>query len=314
MRRSSYEEIIDWKNRRGDQPRLGMELVAQIQALGATAEAIAAVEPVYIDFIPIRLVTTIEVFLRGVIAELVDTHETYFERGEKLVKGAKIDLAFAFHVNRRALSTGDFVAHAVSLNSIESVMKIMDTLLGGFESKLKASYPRWTEEAATWPLAPIVADYDKMIAAMARLYEIRHILTHELPGKNVLSSAEVPNLVDAAKVFVDATDWVVVEALHGSVPRTQLAMIIDANNDLHQEETALTRAIDDILELDGVDNQALSEMQGAWEHFARLQASFVASQVEGGTMYPMMLASEKAALLRERISQLGRIKKDWVNG
>jgi len=132
MRCPSYEQIIDWKNRRGDQTRVATELVTQIQELGKTAEAVADVSLVYTDLIPIRLVTIIEVFIRGVISELVNSHEKYFERGEKFARGSKVDLAFAFHVNRRELTVGDFVAHAVSLNSIESVIKVMDTLLGSY--------------------------------------------------------------------------------------------------------------------------------------------------------------------------------------
>lgn len=314
MRRSSYKEIIDWKNRRGDGPRPAMEFIDQIQNLGTSAEVIAGVGSVYVDYVPIRLITIVEVFLREVIAELVDSDETYFKRGEKLVKGAKIDLAFAFHVNRRALTIGDFVAHAVSLNRIDDVMRIMDTLLEDFASKLKASHPKWTEEVEKWPLTPIVADYDKMMAALARLYEIRHILTHELPAEKVFSSAEVPNFVDAARKFVEATDWVVVEAAHGSIPYTQLEMNIGAGDALCKEEAALARAVIGIGKLNGVDSQDLSEVQEAWERFTDLQASFVASQVEGGSMYPMMWAGEKRTLVRERISQLDRIKKDWMDG
>lgn len=140
MRRTSYEQIIEWKTRQGDHSRLGMELVAEIQSLAEKADAVVDTAYEYTNFIPIRLVTILEVFLRGQIAELVNSNESYFERGEKLVRGAKIDLAFASHVDRRELTVGDFVAHAVSLNSIESVMKIMDTLLCSFASKLKASH------------------------------------------------------------------------------------------------------------------------------------------------------------------------------
>lgn len=313
MRRSSYEQIIDWKNRRGDQPRLGMELVAQIQTLGETAKAVADAALLYTDFVPIRLVTTIEVFLRGVIAELVNSHETYFERGEKIAKGAKIDLAFAFHVNRRELTIGDFVAHAVSLNSVESVISVMDTLLGNFASKLKASHPRWTEELGDWPLTPIIVDYETMMTSLARLYEVRHILTHELPAKSVFDSADIPSLVDAAKAFVDATDWVVVEAVHGSLPRTQLVMNLMASDDHRKEEEALVRAISEVKALNGVNQEALSSVQEAWERFADLQVSFVASQVEGGSMYPMIWAGERAASLRERVSQLNRLKREWMD-
>jgi len=130
MTRPYYHQIIDWNERRGDHRRLGFELAHQIDALRADATPVAELSRTFVEFIPIRLVTTMEVFLRGVITELINGREEYFERGEKLAKGAKIDLAFAAHVNRRELTIGDFVAHAVSLNSVDSVFSVLNTLLG----------------------------------------------------------------------------------------------------------------------------------------------------------------------------------------
>ena len=206
MRRSSYQQIIDWNARRGEHRRLGMELVAQIDALRAEVDAITGLAPLHLQFVPIRLVTILEVFLREVIAELVDGDEALFERAEKLVKGAKIDLAFAAHVNRRELTIGDFVAHAVSLNGVDGIMSIMDTLILGFAGRLKTAHPRWSEEAERWPLPPIVADYDATMAALARLFEVRHVLTHELPSGAVFDPGDLSGFIKATRTFVEATD------------------------------------------------------------------------------------------------------------
>ncbi len=71
-----------------------MDLVRQIDHLRAEVDAITGIAPLHIQFVPIRLITILEVFLREVIAELVDAEEISFERVDKLVKGAKINLAF----------------------------------------------------------------------------------------------------------------------------------------------------------------------------------------------------------------------------
>lgn len=116
------------------------------------------------------------------IAKLIDEKDLYFERGDRLIKGAKLDRAFAAHINRRELTVGDFVAHAVSLNSVETVFSTLDTLLVDFPAKLKAAHPRWSEEVDDWPLPPIIHDFDQVMASLARLYEVRHVLEHELPS------------------------------------------------------------------------------------------------------------------------------------
>lgn len=312
MKRSFYNQIIDWNERRGDHTRLGTELVDQIDALRANANPVTELSQTFVEFIPIRLVTTLEVYLRGVIAELINGREEYFERGERLAKGVKIDLAFAAHVDRRELTIGDFVAHAVSLNSVDSVLNVLDTLLGSFTSKLKVSHPRWSEEADDWPLPPIIEDYDTMVAALARLYEVRHVLTHELPQIPVLDPEEVEDLAAAAKMFIGATDWVVIEALHGAIPRTQTTMNISAHEDLRQEEIMLAETLREVAAL-GVDPEALQALQKGWMEWADAQAALVASQVEGGSMYPMMFAGEKTVLTRERRDQLTRLKTEWMN-
>lgn len=313
MRRSSYQQIIDWNARRGDQHRPGMDLVRQIDDLRAEVDAITGIAPLHTQFVPIRLVTILEVFLREVIAELVNGEDVAFERVDKLVKGAKIDLAFAAHVNRRELTIGDFVAHSVSLNGVDGIMNIMATLIDGFAGKLATAHPRWSEEAEEWPLAPTVADYDATMAALGRLFEVRHILTHELPSEIAFDAKELPTFIEAVQSFIKATDWTVVEILHGSVPKTQIAMNMVADEDLRGHEEELESVLKRVEALPGIDGDALREAQSAWADFAERQACLVASQVEGGSMYPLLWASEKAALARDRTTQLKGIVDGWMD-
>jgi len=313
MKRPSYQQIIDWKERQGDHRRLGVELVGEIDALMTEADAASVSFPKFVEFIPIRLVTTLEVFLRGVIAELIDEKDEYFERGDKLIKGTKLDIAFTAHINRRELTVGDFVANAVSLNNVESIISTLDTMLVDFPAKLKVSHPRWSEERNDWPLSPVINDYDQVMASLARLYEVRHVLTHELPSSPFLDLAEIPKLATAAKSFIAATDWVVVEALHGSVPRTQIAMNLSKGDELRDEEAQLTAAMDEAIKLHSIDCDALKALQVSWSEWADAQANLVASQVEGGSMYPMVWASEKTALIRERINQIERLVSEWMD-
>lgn len=312
MRNAKYQQIIDWNERQGGSRRLGVELAYEIETLMTEACALIDGYPKFAEFIPIRLVTTLEVFLREVIAELIDGKDIYFERADKLTKGAKIDLAFIAHINRRELTVGDFVAHAVSLNNVDSIISTLDTLLVDFSAKLKVIHPRWLEEEANWPLTPVIEGYDQVMSSLARLYEARHVLTHELPSRQFLDPVELPTLAAAAKLFITATDWVVVEALHGAVSRTQMGMNLSMGGELHDEEIQLAAAIDEATKLHGIDPESLTELQNRWIEWADMQANLVASQVAGGSMYPMVWASEKAALARERRGQVKRLISEWM--
>jgi len=313
MKNQCHHQIIDKNSRQGDRTRLGMEFILRIDELQRSIETFSKTSSTFIDFIPIRLVAILEVFLKGIISELVDSDEKYFERGQSLPKNAKIDLALFAHVNRREFTVGDFISHNASLGNLDSILGALDKLLEGFSAKLKISHPRWTENINEWPLPPIIKDYDSTMATLARLYEVRHILAHELPLTPILEPDDLPHFIAAAKTFVEATDWVVVEALHGDVPRTQSAMNLKASNDMGQEEARLTQTITDIAALDGIDQQALHELYKHWTTWANAQATLVASQAEGGSMYPMMWASEKTELTREWIDQLTRLKKQRLS-
>lgn len=311
MLKSKHQQIIDRNSRHGNQRRLGLELVNEINAFMAEHTSILDASPRFSEFIPIRLVTVLEVFLRGIIAELIDEKDIYFERAEKLLKGTKLDLTFAAHINRRELTIGDFVSHTVSLNSIESVISALDVLLVDFPLKLKTSHPRWSEEADEWPLPPIMDNYNRVIESLNRLYEVRHILTHELPSSSPLDPKELPKLVTATKSFITATDWIVVEALHGAISKTQSAMNLGAYDELQDTEIQLNSAVKEAAFLEGIDPDAFHALQALWEDWADAQANLVASKVEGGSMYPVVWASEKAALTRERCDQVMRLIREW---
>ncbi|AUH35757.1 lysozyme inhibitor LprI family protein [Paracoccus tegillarcae] len=159
--------------------------------------------------------------------------------------------------------------------------------------------------------APIVADYDVMMTSLARLFEVRHVLTHELPTGTVFDSKELSDLIDATSTFVEATDWSVIDVLRGSVPQTQSGMNIVAGEDLRREEEELEAILRKVAALPRIDGDALQELQAAWADFANRHAGLLASQVEGGSMYPLLWAGEKASLVRDRITQLKGILDGW---
>lgn len=112
----------------------------------------------------------------------------------------------------------------------------MDTLIGGFANKLQTAHSLWKEEAQEWPLSPIVTDYSAMMASLVRLFEVRHVLTHEPPSGTVFNSEELQDFIDAVRKFVEATDWSVIGVLRGSVPRRQLVMNMTAGDEPRREE------------------------------------------------------------------------------
>ena len=263
----------------------------------------------FVDFIPIRLVTIIEVFVREVVREIVDHGQPYVDRAEKLAKGAKIDFAFASNLQGQKLSIGDLVAHAISVNNLSQIIAYFDGLIPDFAKKLRLSHSRWSEDIESWPLPAIIGDYNKTIATLARLFEVRHILTHELPRQNPYEPNEIDNFLVAGREFLDATDWLVVETLKGHVPRTQMTMNVQAGETMGEMLAEMDALLDAIGQKNEVDGDLLRQSQDAWSAYAEKEANLHASLVLGGSMYPMVWASAKAEVVKHRIEVL----RWWVD-
>jgi uncharacterized protein YecT (DUF1311 family) len=306
MAKTDAINMIEWKQRRGT-GRLPSTLVSKLDQLADAWNKKSSDADLFDEFVPMRIVTIIEVFVREVICELVDSDDTYLRRAEQLSKGARLDFAFLSGLQGKKVSVGDFIAHTISINEPARIIAYFDNLIPGFVSKLKASHERWTEDREQWPLKPLIGNYGLMTKQLSKLFSVRHILTHELPMEPPFEHAEIENFLETAKEFVSATDWVMVGELHGAVPRTQLAMNTDATKDMVRQESEMAQLLDAVTEMGGLNIELLNASQSAWQEFSRREADLQASLVEGGSMYSMVWTSSRAQEIQNRIKTLRRL-------
>jgi len=179
-----------------------------------------------------RLVTIIEVIVRESIRELVDQGSPFLTRAKGILGSTKFDFLFAQNLHGQKLSVGDIVAHSVSVNRIDSIISIFETLAPNFVGDLKKSHPRWTEDVQSWPLPPIIRDYSAMMDTLTIMFAARHILTHEIPHEKPYDINSIDSFLINTQEFIAATDWLMVANLHGSVPRTQAEMNFVASDQL----------------------------------------------------------------------------------
>lgn len=313
MKKPTYKQIIDWNERRGDQPRFGLELLNQLHRLQSDFAERGQEDAILCEFIPLRLATILEVFLREAIRELVDSGEPYLDRAENLTKGTKIDLAFAVFVDQQRLSIGDFAAHAVSVSNVRNFVAALTQLEPEFVAKLKVAHPRWTEDRANWPLPPLIADYQQNMRNLQRMIDVRNVLAHELPTERVWDFSEIPSFFAATQQFIEACDWVIVELLQDSTPRTQTQMNDDAGLELKELEEQLSSALKRLSEIEGICLEKIKSSQDVWLEYANKEAELVASNVEGGSMYSMVWSGAKSALVSDRLEQVESVIREWMN-
>ncbi len=303
MAKSDIQNMLEWKKRRG-QSGASFTLASELQRLGELWRSKSEDAAEFADFIPMRLVTIIEVFTREAIRELVDAGPPYVEKAEALSKGAKLDFALLAGLQGRKVSVGDLIAHTVSINEPGRIVAYLSALVPDFVPRLKASHPRWTEERASWPLDPIISNYDVMMANLSRLFTVRHIVTHELPSESAFNPSEIDAFLKAASEFIEATDWVLVETLRDAVPRTQIEMNAQAGAALNVLEKEMDDLISAIKNHGEVDASLFDKSQDAWKDYATKEAELHASLVAGGSMYSMIWASAKEEETRRRMETL----------
>ncbi|THK36639.1 DUF1311 domain-containing protein [Ensifer sp. MPMI2T] len=304
MKALTPQAIIEWKKRRGA-PRNAVELVAQINELRSIWVERSHTDRFLGDFILVRLVTIIEVFIRSSVAEMVDSDVPEFcERARALVKDRKLDFIFVDSIGKQELSVGDIVSHAISVSSLDSLLTVLETLIPDLGKELPLSHARWTEDAASFPLKPIIEDYGQTKERIKRLFESRHVVVHEMSAEPAYADDELIGFCEAAASFVEAADWVTVKLIEGTVPRTQDQMTANALDVLKAAEEELEQTFSKAASIAAIDGDLLERSQAAWRAFAECDAELHASRVEGGTMHSMLFASRMEQLTADRIDDL----------
>lgn len=313
MARSIVDEILGSKDRVNGQSAFHFGFEYEVDRVAAFLTHAGKPDRFHIEFAVTRLVTIIEVFLRGAIRVLVDHGAPYLERAADLTKNAKVDLRLLELIQRQDISAGDFVAHIAPTSNLEAALGVLDKLMGDFASKLKRAHPRWTEEIDTWPLPPIISDFDRTMAALFQLFGARNIVTHELPSDSPASAEDLARYLSASRLFVEAASWIIIECIQVPSARTQLQMNMDAGSHLEAAQTRLESALDRLVGVTSIDADDVRNVQALWKVFAKAQAKLSASIVMGGSMYPMIYASAMSELIKTRIDSIESEIAEWAN-
>ena len=264
--------------------------------------------PLKAEYVPIRLVTILEVFVRSTLADLIDAGGDYAVRAEGVVKrsGLKIDFRTAQAIVGEKLSLGDLISHVIPVNGIEDIHDSMSELLGAklFED-IRNQEDRWEVHIHGRERGPMITDVEDLRRKLARTFEVRHILVHELPLRQVFETSELGGLIEAVRQFCEAVRWRTEFLLHGLVPLTQTDMNIAAGQSAAVADNELQQVI--VQARSDTDMRPeFDAAQDAWEHYRDQHSEYVSrhSRGDGGTISSLLYSSSFEQITRDRVKQL----------
>lgn len=199
------DQVLEIKGR---DPRSYHELSYVVRDLGREWKEVKRSElRLSADFFVIRLVTILEVFTRRCVSWLIDSDAKFVDAALELLKQVKPERTFFKFLQGQKLTLGDLAAHDLPVNSFSQVIAPIETLLN---RKLR---PLLEDQREVQPFggetrmgAQIIEDYDQMASNLVRLFEVRHILCHELPSRRVYDKSEVESFFAAVTAFISACE------------------------------------------------------------------------------------------------------------
>lgn len=261
-------------------------------------------------YFPVALIACVEGYFRMVIKDLIDFGEPFLTNAEKPASLLKLDFSVLRAVHGKTITVGELVAHSVPLSRLEHIETVLSSLLDtGFLHSLRTTKDRWAHEIRGVPCAPILSNPDEIFAGVARTFELRHIICHEIASAYEVESDEVAQCLECCVAFLRAADEFISETINPGAPLTQTDMNIAAGKSLNDQRDILAEAVATIRKgLNSVELIAFDESQEKWDSYCEAWVNFIVGErSSSGTIWPLIYASEAEAVVTRRLKDI----KSW---
>lgn len=258
-------------------------------------------------YFPVALIACVEGYFRLAIKDLIDAGEPFLTNAEKPASSLKLDFSVLRAVHGKAITVGELVAHGVSLSRLEHVDGALSSLLGvGFLQSLRTTTDRWAHEVRGEPNTPILSKPDEVFANVARAFELRHIICHEIASAYEIESNEVARCFESCVAFLRTADEFISETIHPGAPLTQTDMNIAAGESLVEKRERLAEAVVKLTSrLEPAELAVFAESQEKWQLYCDAWADFVAGErANSGTIWPLIYAGAAEAVVDRRLEEV----------
>lgn len=169
-KRDYFEEIQALRSRSVRRKGPFAETLKRMDPLGRCTRELAhrvrlnVMQREFLRYAPVGAVACLEGYYKGLIRDLVDFGSPFRDNVANL-KEVRLTLEGLVGLHTGKASLGEFVTHFIAINSLEDIDRAMSAITGvDFLNELKRE----------------TGINEKTLAGVARTFELRHIIVHEL--------------------------------------------------------------------------------------------------------------------------------------
>lgn len=279
-----------------------------------------------LKFIPVKLAAMLESQLRSSIKKLIDEKENCFENAVELLPEGKSKIEFSYfkEMKRRTFSFGEFVSHQVQCNGVNSFENHISNLLfkkkEGFLNEIKKYIPQSIYPNVVLDSQQYCEHSDEIIKSVSRIYELRHIVCHEMSEDLVIEEGEIIRLYRNVFHFAKQVHQFLVDTIYPNAPETDQEMFEVASKDYAKQNEELQILIEKIKKnsttISGLEANVdlFLESQLHWEKYRETFAKSILHDMEGGRDHKILYFEEMAGITSDRIDDLRHYFDTTGNG
>lgn len=304
--RDIIQEIVDVRQRRHFNSAME-ELPSRLFEISRAFQECDPHQLELIRYFPVGIVACIEGYFRMAIKDLIDADGGFMENAEKIAASIKFDFHIIKAVHGKSVTIGELISHGVPLSRLDHIDAAMTALLGkDFLKTLRTTSDRVLHEIYKLPIKPILDDPDQVYADVARMFELRHIICHEVASAYKIEYDEIEKCLASCMIFLKAADTLVSEAIHPGYPLTQVDMNAAAGKSLLEVQDKLDDAISKVrVRLSEEELVAFDFLQEKWKEYSSAWLAFyVGDREHSGTIWPMLYARTKERLVRRQLEEV----------
>lgn len=259
---------------------------------------------------PVAAVATLEAHFRSSVAMVVDKGAEYFTRGVALV-GDKLKASEIIPmIHKKSVSIGEIVAYSLPFSSLAHLEDVFDTLLGQkFKQLSKCAEDPYFSRNDVAERKLLVEDISGLWENLHKTFHDRHILAHESATQFVIDYDKAATAVSSVKLIIEIIDAVFWSTVWKDEPLTQYEINVAAWESYQQTRVKLAAAIrtkrkehDSSLEISRFRSLHLK-----WKEWVSEWCLFSADRFVGGSIRPLIHASELSQAYEDRIKQIESI-------